>query len=191
MEATNTPAVDSKHEKELARLQRKLSLTRLQGVGGMLAALGLGAFAVRRMWGVDALVFASGFGLLMLGMFAYMLYVQAQSQQDLRESMGQPPFVAFHSPNSGYVFISTAGLFVEKARNFLRYVVSARFDYATRKLVIGILHTSRSGSFTVDMSIDVPENVSAEPLEVYCALFNKSEEEEAEEPEASPRTGTA
>lgn len=190
LDTTNTPAVDPKHEKELARLRRKMSRTRLIGIGIMLASPGLGAYAIRRIWGVDALIATSGFGVMLLGVFAFMLYVQAQSLRGLKESMGQPPFVAFHSPNSGYVFISPAGLFVEKALNFLRYVVSARFDYATRKLVIGILHTSRNGSYTVDMSIDVPENVSAEPLELYCSLFNESEEED-EEPEAAPRAGSA
>jgi hypothetical protein len=185
---------EAKHAKEVARLLRKMALTRYIGIGGLVAGIPLALFVVRRTYGIEAAVggaIASG---LLLVVFSFMLYFQAAQQGAMKANLGGTPPIAFHSRDWGYVFLSPVlappvALFIEK---FLAFppVSSARFDYATRQLVIGTIQHTKTGPHRQEFTIDVPPNVSAEPLELYCSFFSDAPAEDDDE-DAAPRPGTA
>jgi hypothetical protein len=176
------PVVNAEHAKQVARLLRKMSLTRHVGTAGVFAAIVLGYFLIHHLYGPDAAVMGAVFGGMLLGVFALMLYFQADAQRSVKESMAQPPLIAFHSTNRGYVFISPAGLFIEQSLGFVP-VIQARFDYDTRRLVLGLLRTDKNGSHISELDIGVPPNVSAEPLELFCEAVSAGPEEEEDEKE--------
>ncbi|HZI16471.1 MAG TPA: hypothetical protein VE153_39260 [Myxococcus sp.] len=162
--------VDPKHAKEVARLVRKLSRLRLLGVLGAPSLLGLALL----LYGVhepDAAGLGLLFGTPILLTVGLLVASLSRSLRSLREAQHPPVLAAFHSPNSGYVFISARGIFVERFLDFVP-IRGAKFEYGSRQLVLAVIRDNKYEASTEYAPIDVPPGVSGEPLELFCASVN-------------------
>lgn len=159
-----------RHAREVARLLRKLARLRLLAVLGLAGLLGLTLFLFN-MPEPGAVWLGLLLGVLTMLALALAVPFLARTLRSLRKALHEPTLAAFHSPNSGYVFISAQGIFVERHLGFVP-IRGARFEYGSRQLVLAVIRDNRHGEDTDYDPIDVPPGVSGEPLERFCASVN-------------------
>jgi hypothetical protein len=158
---------DPKHAKEVARLVRRFTRLRLLTLLGAPVIPGLAIL----LYGVHepgAFKLGLVFGTLTVLMVGVLVASLTRTLRSLREALHEPLLAAFHSPNSGYVFISARGIFVERLLEFVP-IRGAKFEYGSRQLVLAVIRDNKYEEKTDYEPIDVPPGVSAEPLELFCA----------------------